>query len=82
MTLVLESVLAVLSLMLSFSMAKRNFAIHPEHGAMLHWLTEWQSGSQQPLGKLLVVRMKKPNLHSMGAQLIWTDKSWRHIGIR
>lgn len=34
MTRVLESVLAVLSLMLSFSMAKRNFAIHPEHGAI------------------------------------------------
>lgn len=48
MRLVLKSVLAALSYMLSFSMAESNFATNPEYGATHGLLTEPQSGHQLP----------------------------------
>lgn len=49
MRLVLKSVLAALSHMLSFSMAETNFATNPEYGATRSLLTESQSGLQVAL---------------------------------
>lgn len=91
MRLMLKSVLAALFHMLSFSMAESKFAANPEYAATHSLLTELQSGHKLRLIlgtfisrqlPLVVLWLKKTNLHFMGTQLISAEKPLRRVDIR